>query len=155
MFAKALLAFLALPGLFAILVPAILVVVDPWRGTGYCAGAIVIVCGVFILLRCIRDFYVSGRGTLAPWAPPSKLVIVGLYRYTRNPMYIGVVLFVMGTALLFTSALVAAYGVILAVVFHLRVIWSEEPWLAQQFGAEWTSYLESVSRWLPHNVSRN
>jgi len=54
--------------------------------------------GLVVLLWCVRDFYVSGRGTLAPWNPPKRLVVVGLYRFTRNPMYIGVLMVVGGWA---------------------------------------------------------
>jgi protein-S-isoprenylcysteine O-methyltransferase Ste14 len=147
---KALAAFLALPGIFGVLVPAVLLIADPKRVTGYPVGALIIAVGLIILVRCVWDFYVSGKGTLAPWAPPKNLVVVGLYRYMRNPMYIGVLLMVAGTAMLFGSPLVLGYCGLLAVGFHLRVVWSEEPWLAEQFGAEWRLYSESVSRWLPH-----
>jgi len=98
---------------------------------------------------CVRDFYVSGKGTLAPWAPPERLVVVGLYQYTRNPMYIGVLINVTGIALLFASPLIAVYLAGMAFSFHRRVIRNEEPWRASQFGAEWQAYSKGVSRWLP------
>ena len=155
MFIKAFLAFLALPVIFGILMPVALGIADPWRSTGYFAGAVVIALGVIVLIWCVRDFYISGKGTLAPWAPPQNLVVVGLYRYTRNPMYIGVLLIVSGIALLAGSPIVLGYFVLLAVGFHFRVIWREEIWLATHFGVEWIKYKESVSRWLPHIIRRN
>jgi len=149
LFKKALIAFLILPGIFGGLVPIATGLLDPWRGSGHSLGFIVVAIGLVVLGWCVRDFYVAGRGTLAPWAPPENLVIVGLYRYTRNPMYAGVLLIVSGFALLFTSLLVAIYCALAAVTFHLRVIFSEEKWLARQFGDEWLRYKQGVPRWFP------
>jgi protein-S-isoprenylcysteine O-methyltransferase Ste14 len=101
-----------------------------------------------VLLWCVRDFYVSGRGTLAPWDPPQRLVRVGLYRFTRNPMYVGVLLIVSGWSLLAGSPRLAWYTAILAVAFHLRVVLHEERWLAGQFGPDWEEYKRRVPRWL-------
>lgn len=149
MFFKALMAFLLLPGIIGGLLPTVLGIIDPWCGAGLSLGYPVTAFGLMVLGWCVRDFYVSGKGTLAPWAPPKNLVIVGLYRHTRNPMYIGVLLIVCGLALLFTSPLVAIYFVLLATGFHLRVLWVEEKWLAVQFGDDWIKYEKSVSRWIP------
>jgi protein-S-isoprenylcysteine O-methyltransferase Ste14 len=68
---------------------------------------------VVVLLWCVRDFYVSGRGTLAPWDPPKHLVVVGLYRFTRNPMYIGVLMVVGGWGLRAGSPVLGMYLVVL------------------------------------------
>ena len=149
MFTKALIAFLVLPGIVGGLLPVALGIFDPWRGAGLRLGYPIAAFGLVVLGWCIRDFYVSGKGTLAPWAPPENLVIVGLYRYTRNPMYLGVLLIVCGFALLFTSPLLTLYWAVLAVGFHLRVLFFEERWLAGQFGDEWIKYKRSVSRWVP------
>jgi len=150
LFVKALLAFLALPATFAGIMPVVLSIADPWRGIGYYGfGVLTIAIGLVVLLQCVRDFYVSGKGTLAPWAPPKKLVIVGLYRYTRNPMYIGVLIIVSGIALITASPLVAAYLVFFTIVFHLRVVLNEENWLASHFRDEWVKYKTEVSRWMP------
>jgi protein-S-isoprenylcysteine O-methyltransferase Ste14 len=62
------------------------------------AGFFVLIVGTLGLLWCVRDFYVRGKGTLAPWSPPQNLVVVGLYRYSRNPMYVCVVLVLLGWA---------------------------------------------------------
>jgi protein-S-isoprenylcysteine O-methyltransferase Ste14 len=109
----------------------------------------VLVTGIFALAWCVRDFYVSGRGTLAPWDPPKRLVIIGLYRFVRNPMYVAVLTILVGWALLYRSWLLAAYAIALAVVFHFRVVLHEEPWLKRQFGADWDDYAARVNRWFP------
>lgn len=149
MFTKALVAFLVLPGIVGGLVPIAIGISDPWRGTGFIPGYAVVTLGLVVLGWCVRDFYVSGKGTLAPWAPPENLVIVGLYRYMRNPMYLGVLIIDSGLALLFTSPLLALYLALLAIGFHLRVLMSEEKCLVRQFGDEWVQYKQSVSRWFP------
>jgi protein-S-isoprenylcysteine O-methyltransferase Ste14 len=105
--------------------------------------------GFLLLLWCVRDFYVSGKGTLAPWDPPKRLVVVGLYRFVRNPMYVAVLTVVAGWSLAFGSRWLGLYLGILAVAFHLRVLFYEEPWLSRQFGADWVAYSKAVPRWLP------
>lgn len=84
-------------------------------------GSVVVVFGTVGLLWCVRDFYVSGKGTLAPWAPPQNLVVVGLYRYSRNPMYVAVTVIVFGWAAAFCSVGLLAYALAVIVAFHLRV----------------------------------
>jgi protein-S-isoprenylcysteine O-methyltransferase Ste14 len=108
-----------------------------------------VLIGTFILLWCVRDFYVAGKGTLAPWSPPQHLVTIGLYRLVRNPMYVGVLTLVAGWALYFTSFLLGAYTLFLAIRFHLHVRGYEEPWLASEFGDEYERYKAAVPRWWP------
>jgi protein-S-isoprenylcysteine O-methyltransferase Ste14 len=105
--------------------------------------------GLVLLLWCVRDFSVSGKGTLAPWDPPKRLVMIGLYRHVRNPMYVGVVTLVAGWAVLYLSPILLGYALILAIAFHIRVLTYEEPWLAGQFGNAWQEYRSHVGRWLP------
>ncbi|HWR72125.1 MAG TPA: isoprenylcysteine carboxylmethyltransferase family protein [Nitrospirota bacterium] len=149
MFLRALLAFLLLPGAVAFILPPVLASFDPWRACGLRWGALVMLLGIVLLVWCVRDFYVSGKGTLAPWDPPKKLVVVGLYRHMRNPMYVGVLTLVMGWSLLFTSPILLCYTVVLAIGFHIRVLTHEEPWLESRFGNEWRQYRSAVNRWLP------
>ena len=147
--AAALLAFLACPTVVGFGVPLALLALDAHPGRGHSGGWALVVLGVAALLACVRDFYVVGKGTLAPWAPPSRLVVVGLYRHVRNPMYLAVLTLVGGLALLGGSVRVLAYGVVLALVFDARVRWAEEPRLASAFGPDWASYRAAVRRWWP------
>src|SRR5450631_519064 len=152
---RALFAVAVLPGVFAGVLPWIIAARDPWRGEGSDLGAVVLGAGVGVLMLCVRDFLVAGRGTLAPWDAPRSLVVVGLYRYVRNPMYVGVLLIVCGAAIVTGSPEVAAYGVIVAVAFHLRVVHYEEPVLARQFPEDWPAYAAKVSRWVPRPPARD
>ncbi len=149
MVARALVAFLALPGVFALAVPWAIAALDPWRGSGWPPGVMMASLGLALLLWCVRDFYVAGRGTLAPWDPPRALVVIGLYRHVRNPMYLAVLTLVGGWMLATGSPLTGVYLLALAVAFHLRVVRHEEPWLAQQFGPRWDAYRARVPRWIP------
>jgi protein-S-isoprenylcysteine O-methyltransferase Ste14 len=145
---RALLSFLALPGAVAFVVPWLIDGPAALRGDGWpVIGAVVLVAGFTVLLWCVRDFFVAGRGTLAPWDPPRRLVVVGLYRLTRNPMYVGVLILVAGWALRAGSVPLAVYDVLLVVGFHARVVLAEEPWLARTFPTEWRAYAAAVPRW--------
>jgi protein-S-isoprenylcysteine O-methyltransferase Ste14 len=91
---------------------------------------------------------VAGRRTLAPWSPPRHLVTTGLYRYSRNPMYVAVTSMLSGWALCFAASTLAIYTGFVIGAFHLRVVYGEEPWLARTFGVEWENYRARVPRWL-------
>lgn len=144
-FWRAALAFAILPGTFAFIVPWLL---RPEPAHAHAAGIPFLVAGIVMLLWCVRDFYVAGRGTLAPWAPPERLVIIGLYRLSRNPMYVAVLLILIGWATVFASRMLWIYAIIVTVAFHLRVIFGEEPWLARTHGPAWTAYRARVPRWI-------
>jgi len=144
LFCRALLAFLALPAMVAGLIPWLLAP----RDTAFRAVAWpILMLGVGLLLWCVRDFYRAGHGTLAPWSPPITLVTVGLYRVSRNPMYVAVVLVLIGWAVGFGSPRLTLYAAVVALAFHLRVVTYEEPWLARTFGAAWIAYRSRVPRW--------
>ena len=146
---RALLVSLALQVVVGDLFPWYLSEIDCWRTRGTALGWPMVFVGVSVLVWCVRDFYAIGKGTLAPWDPPKKLLIVGLYRFMRNPMYVGVLGCVAGWSFIVGSPLLAIYTGILVIGFHLRVIFYEEPTLARQFGSEWTKYRATVNRWLP------
>lgn len=149
---RALFAFLVLPGMVAGFIPAwITAGTHPYPDTLPVAVGLLALGGV-LLLWCVRDFFVAGKGTLAPWDPPKHLVVVGLYRYVRNPMYLAVLTVVSGWSVLFHSSSLAVYLAVVMIAFHLRVILYEEPRLRSQFGAEWDAYSKAVSRWLPRPV---
>lgn len=144
---RALAAFLVLPGVVAFAVP--LLWIRP-SGTPFSSlrGGLPLLAGTALLLWCALEFYRRGRGTLAPWDPPRALVIAGPYRYSRNPMYVGVLLILIGWALAFASTALAAYAAVMAIVFHLRVLWFEESYLAETYPAAWDAYRRRVPRWL-------
>jgi protein-S-isoprenylcysteine O-methyltransferase Ste14 len=112
-------------------------------------GLLPIIAGACIYLACAWDFAVTGLGTPAPIDMPRRLVVTGLYRFVRNPMYVGVAWVVLGQAVLFGSRAVAIYVVSLWMLFHLFVIFHEEPVLRRKFGAEYEEYCLRVPRWLP------
>jgi protein-S-isoprenylcysteine O-methyltransferase Ste14 len=114
-------------------------------------GALPSVLGFSVALRCIWDFGRTGRGTPAPFAPPQRLVVVGFYRYVRNPMYVGFFAGWMGLWIVFGSANRAALVVLLvataAVVLFVKFY--EEPTLRKLFGADYVQYSAHVPRWIP------
>ncbi len=145
---RAILAFLALPGTIAFLVPLWIARAGGPVAKFHPGSVPILAAGVVLLLWCVRDFYVAGRGTLAPWSPPRHLVRVGLYRFSRNPMYVAVGVILAGWAAGFGSLPLAVYGGAVLVLFHLRVVLHEEPALARAFGAEWERYRAEVPRWV-------
>lgn len=102
-----------------------------------------------LLAACIWDFARVGRGTLAPVDPPRQLVVRGLYRYVRNPMYLSVTTIVLGELILTRSIALLIYWAIWFAVVNAFVIGYEEPTLRRQFGASYESYRETVPRWIP------
>jgi protein-S-isoprenylcysteine O-methyltransferase Ste14 len=142
------------PGTVTVLVPYLLLSANgyPVRlelGSLWTLGLVPILLGVAIYLWCAWDFTSSGRGTPAPIDPPRELVVRGLYRFVRNPMYVGVLLVLVGEAVLFRSASLLIYAVLLMVAFHLFVVLYEEPTLGQRFGESYERYRNAVPRWIP------
>lgn len=148
MFLRALFAFLVLPGIVAFAVPIYWLVSSSRTTLVQPLGLLPLLIGCAGLLWCVRDFYVFGKGTLAPWSPPRHLVVAGLYRYSRNPMYVSVLLILLGWAISFDVAGLHGYAIIVALAFHLRVVLGEEPWLARTHGEMWDEYVRRVRRWL-------
>jgi protein-S-isoprenylcysteine O-methyltransferase Ste14/pimeloyl-ACP methyl ester carboxylesterase len=148
MFARALLAFLALPGLVAFVVPLLIAWPRVREGSFNPLALVLLVPGITLLLWCVRDFLVIGQGTLAPWNPPRTLVSSGPYRFSRNPMYVGVSLILLGWALAFRTSGLLLYALIVMLAFHLRVVFGEEPWLARTHERTWRDYRSRVPRWI-------
>ena len=147
---RALFFVVLLPGTIAFLVPISIGARaggDP--GALRALGVVLQVVGTCILLWCVRDFAVRGRGTLAPVDPPKELVAVGLYRWVRNPMYVGVVTILIGHALFFASGALWLYAAAVFTGFHLFVTLYEEPALSALFGESYARYRASVPRWVP------
>jgi protein-S-isoprenylcysteine O-methyltransferase Ste14 len=104
--------------------------------------------GIAILFYCIMMFAVKGKGTLSPADPTKKLVVSGLYKFSRNPMYIGVMLILIGESTFFGSTSLWIYTAMIFIAFNLFIVLHEEPRLENDFGTEYRQYLRSVRRWL-------
>ena len=153
---KSLLFAILLPGTVTLLVPYLMLSgshASPKWASWSLLAFVPLTAGASILLRCIWDFAVSGRGTLAPIDPPKELVVHGLYRYVRNPMYVGVLLVLLGEAGLFNSRALLVYAGGFWVVASAFVFFYEEPTLRRKFGGSYARYYRSVNRWLPRKPS--
>jgi protein-S-isoprenylcysteine O-methyltransferase Ste14 len=144
---KAIIAFLFVPGVVAFLVPLALLRSQLPERTFGVLGIVPLTLGTILLVWCVAAFYRHGRGTLAPWDPPRHLVVSGLYSWSRNPMYVAVVLILWGWALGFRSPSLAIYALAIMAAFQVRIVWGEEPWLARTHGEQWVRYRERVPRW--------
>lgn len=150
---KTVLFTLVAPGTVTVLLPALVrwleggdvLPVSGWRGP---LGVFLIGIGFAIYLWCAADFVRRGHGTPNPADPPKKLVVEGLYRRSRNPMYVGVVLMVVGEATALGSRGLGIYAACLWTAFHLRVVLYEEPVLKRMFGTAFDDYRAAVPRWL-------
>lgn len=139
-------------GTFMVLIPARLL---SWphrltfeTGVFRYVGLAPILVGLMVCLWCWRAFITRGGGTPAPYHPTEKLVVSGLYRFTRNPMYVGVIMALLGEALFSDAALLFIYAGVVFLIFHAFVIVFEEPALRSRFGEAYERYCESVPRWL-------
>lgn len=113
-------------------------------------GLVPLLCGAYLALRCIIAFAWIGQGTPAPFDPPRTLVVEGVYRYVRNPMYWGAFLILLGQWALFGVGWApVAYIAGFAGLAHLFVRYYEEPTLRGKFGADYDDYCRNVPRWLP------
>ena len=112
-------------------------------------GGLLVAAGALVLLDSFARFAIKGLGTPAPVFPTRHLVISGLYRHVRNPMYVAVVAVIFGQGLIFGNVRVLAYGALVWLCFHLFVIAYEEPTLRATFGPEYERFCRGVSRWIP------
>lgn len=135
------------PGTVAVYVPVFLIRHGAAAVLGWVVATVLLVGGGSIYFWCLWDFVTFGGGTPAPIDAPKRLVIRGLYRYSRNPMYVGVLTVIFGWSVLFASWTIAAYGLVVAICFHLFVVLYEEPHLARVFGASYEEYRARVARW--------
>lgn len=146
--------------LFTLIVPGAVVVYVPWlllptdakvwpppSGTLMYVAAFPMIFGILILLWCVTDFVRVGKGTPAPIDPPKELVVRGLYRYSRNPMYVGVVSTLLGEALLFQSWTLFVYAAVCATAMYTFVVLYEEPTLRKKFGPAYEAYRAQIPRW--------
>jgi protein-S-isoprenylcysteine O-methyltransferase Ste14 len=112
-------------------------------------GALMIAPGLPVLLDSFARFAFRGLGTPAPIAPPQRLVVTGLYRHVRNPMYVAVSLLIFGQGLLFGSVRLLQYGLVVWLGFFAFVVLYEEPALSRKFGKEYEAFCIQVPRWIP------
>lgn len=151
---------------FLVLAPGTVAVLVPWWISGWqfatpfagwlplrLLGCLLALAGAVGLLDSFRRFAVEGLGTPAPVAPTRHLVITGLYRYVRNPMYVAVVSLILGQGLLLGNVRLLVYGSLIWLLFHLFVLGYEEPTLRATFGAEYRAYCGAVPRWIPRPIS--
>ena len=148
--------------LFFVVAPCVLAGLIPWSMTHWefrpaffglegarSVGVLLILVGLPGLVDSFARFALQGLGTPAPIAPPQNLVVTGLYRYVRNPMYVAVVAVILGQAILFGDGRLMTYGVFMWLAFHAFVLTYEEPVLAQSFGAQYEDFRANVPRWIP------
>ena len=147
---------------FVIVLPAAVLVYIPNRilaanlglpsfGLGWfkLAGWVPIALGMAVLVWCWVGFAAEGRGTPAPYDPPRQLVTGRLYQWVRNPMYIGLVIVLLGESVAFQSLALLVYAGVVWLGCHLFVVLYEEPALYRRFGATYDAYRRQVPRWLP------
>jgi protein-S-isoprenylcysteine O-methyltransferase Ste14 len=146
------------PGTVTVWVPLLLLSsrvgsADGRLGQGWArfAGLAPIALGIAIYLWCAWDFTFAGKGTPAPSDAPRLLVTRGLYRIVRNPMYVGIGLILLGEAILFGSWVLLGYAALILSLFHLRVVYFEEPTLKRKFGDAYEVYCRTVPRWVPRS----
>jgi protein-S-isoprenylcysteine O-methyltransferase Ste14 len=152
----------AASSVFFALAPGVVAGVIPWWMTRWevrdpllhwppirIVGAILVVAGASVLIHAFVRFVVEGAGTPAPIAPTERLVVGGLYRYVRNPMYVGVVATIVGQALLLGQPMLLRYALAVFVLFAAFVRWYEEPFLRSRFGADYEAYRRAVPAWWP------
>lgn len=146
--------FAIAPGVVAGLVPWWL---TRWRVHGPLAhwapvrvtGLIILILGAIVLVQAFARFVAEGHGTPAPVAPTDRLVIGGLYRHVRNPMYLAVVAAITGQALALGQPILLGYAAVVWVITAAFARWYEEPALARQFGAQYEAYRRGVRAWRP------
>jgi protein-S-isoprenylcysteine O-methyltransferase Ste14 len=148
--------------LFFVVAPAVMAGLIPWWITRWqlqpafleleltrAIGALLIVAGLPGLVDSISRFALQGLGTPAPIAPPQRLVVTGLYRYIRNPMYVAVIVIILGQALLFADWRLILCGALFWLAAHVYVVAYEEPTLRRKFGVQYAAFCANVPRWIP------
>jgi len=111
-------------------------------------GVALFIAGLTILIVCIARFGMEGKGTLSPIDPTTKLVVGGLYKLSRNPMYVGVMLILTGESLFVQNRVLWFYALAIFASFHVFIVAHEEPRLRKDFGQEYKDYCARVRRWL-------
>jgi protein-S-isoprenylcysteine O-methyltransferase Ste14 len=111
-------------------------------------GLLTSLAGLFIMLHCVVSFVIDGLGTLSPAVPTKRLVISGLYKFSRNPMYVGVMLILFGEVAFTVSVYLLFYSIGIFVLFNLFIVYREEPRLKKDFEQDYETYCKTVRRWI-------
>ena len=119
-----------------------------WSVTQFLAVPLMII-GAGILLMSVWSFARTGRGTLAPFDETNKLIVVGLYRYVRNPMYVGVMIILLAQSAFFWSSTLLSYTAFCFVIANVLIVGYEENRLRHKYGDEYRQYCAHVGRWIP------
>lgn len=112
-------------------------------------GLLFMIVGLSLMIITITSFIKIGKGTLAPWSPTKKLVIIGIFRHVRNPMIIGVIMILTGESIAIESLKIFIWAIIFFVLNTIYFILYEEPNLEKRFGNEYKDYKKNVPRWIP------
>jgi len=145
---------------FLVIAPGVVAGLVPWWLTGWRAGvaypaplritgALLTAAGTVVLFAAFAQFAILGRGTPAPVAPTEQLVVRGLYRYVRNPMYLAVLAVITGQALLLGRPVLLGYAAVVAAAFVAFVHGYEQPALTRRYGAQYQAYQRAVPGWWP------
>lgn len=154
LFWKNLVFTIAIPGTVAVVLPLWLVAgKEPGSTLAIILALPFLIFGAAIYTWCVWDFATLGRGTPLPLDAPKKLVVRGLYRHSRNPMYVGVLCIILGWLVMFQSLVLAAHALAVFTLFQLFITLYEEPHLRRVFGAEYENYCRKAGRWLPRHQS--
>jgi protein-S-isoprenylcysteine O-methyltransferase Ste14 len=147
--------FIVGPGVVAGLVPWL---ISGWQVRGpmspfaivrIAIGGLLLVLAIVVLVRAFARFVMEGRGTPAPIAPPERLVVGGEYRFVRNPMYVALIMAVLGQAMIFGSLGLLVYALATWAITAAFVRWYEEPVLLKRYGDEYARYRQAVRAWVP------
>lgn len=121
----------------------------PWNVLTLLGAALLIGLGLALFIMTVRNFVQIGRGTLAPWNPTERLVVVGVYRHVRNPMITGVMCILLGEAIFFGSLSLLIWFALFVILNAVYIPLFEEPGLERRFDGDYLRYKENVPRWIP------
>ena len=152
MLVRHVLSILLLPTTVTVLIPYLIVSTRPFGPITWAsilAGTVMIATGLTLVVTTVWHFATVGQGTLAPWDPPRRLVVRGVYRYVRNPMIAGVILILFGEAIALRSMPVLRWAGLFFLINAVYIPFLEEQWLINRFGDDYLEYRRHVPRWIP------
>lgn len=156
-------AILALPFVVTVIIPTLIIaqmqsinfgwgLPFPLNIASFILGLVLISLGLVLVVQTVGLFMIVGQGTLAPWDPTQRLVVVGIYRYVRNPMISGVFTVLLGEGVFLGSSAILVWALIVIVINMIYIPLSEEPGLRERFGADYDDYARNVPRWVPRRT---